>query len=97
MMKIGGSRRKSRYKFQKERRDKGKISVSRFMQSFVKGDRVNLSSEPAYHKGFYHYRFEGKSGIIKGSRGKCYEVIIKDGNKEKMLIIHPVHLRECKL
>lgn len=93
--KIGGPRRKSRYKLKKERREKGKISVSRFMQSFEAGQRVNLSIEPSIHKGAYHLRFIGKTGIIKGKRGNCYEVCIHDGGKEKLLIVHPVHLKSA--
>jgi len=90
----GGSKRKARYKLRKERRQRGKISVSRFMQSFDVGQRVHLSIEPSYHKGDYHLQYVGKTGIVRGLRGKCYEVAIKDGNKEKLLIIHPIHLKE---
>ena len=89
----GGSKRKARYKLRKERRQRGKISISRFMQSFDAGQRVHLSIESSYHKGEYHLQYVGKTGIVKGMRGKCYEVMIKDGNKEKLLIIHPVHLK----
>ena len=91
--RIGGLRRKSRHKLKKERREKGKISVSRFMQSFKAGQKVHLSIEPSVHKGDYHTRFIGKTGTVKASRGKCYEVVINDGGKEKLLIIHPVHLK----
>ena len=93
MNRIGGSRRKSRHKLKKERREKGKISVSRFMQSFKKGQRVHLIYEPAYHKGSYNTRFIGKTGTVQGARGKCYEIAINDKGKEKLLIIHPVHLK----
>ena len=89
----GGLRRKSRYKFKKERRRKGKISVSRFMQTFNKGQKVHLSIEPSIHKGIYHSRFIGQTGVVKGVRGRCYEVVINDKGKEKLLIVHPVHLK----
>ena len=91
--RIGGLKRKSKYKLKKERREKGKISVSKFMQSFKAGQRVHLSIEPSLHKGDYHTRFIGKTGIVKAARGKCYEVAINDKGKEKLLIIHPVHLK----
>ena len=94
--KIGGLRRKSRYKLKKERRRKGKISVSRFMQTFKSGQRVHLSVESSVHKGVYHPRFIGKTGTVRGLRGKCYEVMINDKGKEKLLIVHPVHLKETK-
>ena len=91
--RIGGSRRKSRYKLKKGRRAKGKISISRFMQTFKAGQRVHLIIEPSVHKGEYHTRFIGRTGIVQGIRGKCYEVVINDKGKEKMLIVHPVHLK----
>lgn len=92
-VRIGGSKRKSRHKLKKEIRRKGKISVSRFMQSFKAGQRVHLSIESSIHKGDYHTRFIGKTGIVKAARGRCYEVAINDKGKEKLLIIHPVHLK----
>ena len=52
-----------------------------------------LGVEPAIQKGMYHPRFVGKAGIIAGKVGRCYEVTIKDINKAKMLVVHPVHLR----
>ena len=96
MERTGGSRRKSRYKLTKEIRDRGKISVSRFMQDFVAGQRVHLIMEPAFFRGTYHTRFIGKTGTIKSLRGKCYEVSINDGGKEKTLLVHPVHLKASK-
>lgn len=90
---IGGSKRKARYKLKKEIRERGKISISRFMQSFKAGQKVHLDIEPSIHKGDYPTRFIGATGTVKGKRGKCYEVTIKDGGKEKMLIIHPIHLK----
>ena len=94
---IGGLRRKSRHKFKNERRKKGKISISRFMQSFDKGQKVHLSIEPSLHKSNYHSRFLGKTGKINGMRGKCYEILIDDKGKEKMIIVHPVHLKSTNL
>jgi large subunit ribosomal protein L21e len=93
--RIGGIRRKTRYKFRKEKRGRGKINITRYFQSFNIGDKVYLTAESAVQKGMYHPRFMGKSGVIKGKRGKCYEVTISDVRKEKTLIIHPTHLRKA--
>lgn len=93
--RIGGFRRKTRYKLRKEKRNRGKISMTNYFQSFRMGDRVSLYVEPSVQKGMYRPTFMGKAGIIKGMRGRCYEVSIKDGGKKKMLIIHPVHLRRA--
>ncbi|MBI2660321.1 50S ribosomal protein L21e [Candidatus Woesearchaeota archaeon] len=93
--RIGGLRRKTRYKFRKEAGSKGKISLTRYLQSFNEGDKVNLTVEPGVQKGMYHPRFMGKTGIVKGKRGRCYEIRIKDMDKEKILVVHPVHLRSA--
>ena len=89
----GGIRRKTRYKLRKEKRARGKISLTRYFQTFKSGDRVYLGVEPAVQKGTYHPKFMGKSGVVKGKRGRCYEIMINDLGKEKKLIIHPVHLK----
>ena len=92
--RVGGFRRKTRNKLKKNIRYKGKISVTKFLQEFKKGDKVHLYAEPAIQKGMYFPRFHGKPGIIKDKQGKCYKVLIKDGGKEKILIVHPVHLKK---
>ena len=92
VQRIGGFRRKTRQIMRKSVRQKGKISLSKYFQQFKEGERVVLKAEPAVQKGMYFPRFHGKSGIIKGKKGRCYEVNIKDGGKEKVLIVHPVHL-----
>ena len=93
--RIGGFRRKTRYKFRKEKRSRGKISITRYLQLFNVGDKVYLGLESAVQKGMYHPRFMGRSGIVKYKRGNCYEVIINDLGKEKKLIVHPVHLKRA--
>lgn len=91
----GGFRRKTRYRYRKHKDQRGKISITNFMQSFNLGDKVHLTVEPAYQKGMYFPMYMGKTGIIKGQRGRCYEVEISDINKQKTLIIHPIHLKRA--
>ncbi|MBI2541724.1 50S ribosomal protein L21e [Candidatus Woesearchaeota archaeon] len=93
--RIGGLRRKTRYKFRKEIRKRGKLSLTRYMQSFNLGDRVHLALESSIQKGMYHPRFMGKTGVISGKRGRCYSVEINDFGKGKTLIVHPVHLKKA--
>ena len=93
--RVGGFRRKTRSKLRKNVRRKGKISLGNYFQNFNDKDRVRLIAEPAVQRGMYFPRFHNKSGIIVGKKGRCYEVIIKDGKKEKSLIVHPVHLRRA--
>ncbi|MDP2906675.1 MAG: 50S ribosomal protein L21e [Nanoarchaeota archaeon] len=93
--RIGGFRRKTRNKLKKSLRDKGKISINKYFQEFKIGEKVVLKAEPAIQKGMYFPRFHSKTGLIKGKKGSCYEIIIKDGGKAKMLIVHPIHLQKA--
>ncbi len=95
MKKTGGLRRKSRSLFRKHRREKGKMTLSKYLQSFKKGERVKLNLESSVQKGMYHPMFYGKLGEIAAKKGKCYEVLITDGGKQKTLIVHPVHLKKA--
>jgi len=87
-------RRKTKSKLSKSPRAKGKISLTRYLQEFNIDENVILKTEPGYQKGSYFPRFHGKSGLITGKQGYCYKVRIKDGDKVKNLIIHPIHLRK---
>ena len=92
VQRVGGFRRKTRYKLQKPLRQKGKISFSKYFQEFKQGAKVKLKADPTVHKGMYFPRFHGKTGEIVGQNGDCYKVKIMDGRKQKELIVHPVHL-----
>lgn len=74
-------------------KQRGKISITRFLREYVAGDKVCLVAEPAFQKGMYFPRFYGKAGVVVGKKGKCYEVQIKDLAKTKKVIVHPVHLK----
>ncbi len=89
----GGFRRKTRSKLKKSYKEKGKLSLRKFFQEFKQGERVILKADPSYQKGMYYPRYHGKQGLILNKKGSCYELLIKDGKKEKMLIVHPIHLK----
>ena len=93
VQRTGGPRRKTRHKLRKNVRDKGKVRISSFLQSFEDNDRVALVAEPAVQKGMHHPRFQGRIGVVAGKQGDAYKVKFKDGGKEKLLIVHPIHLR----
>ena len=59
-----------------------------------KGDIVGFKAEPAVQKGMYFRRYHGRTGVINKKRGNWYEIKIKDRDKEKILIVHPVHLNK---
>tara|TARA_Y100000310_G_C20428785_1_gene690354 strand:+ start:360 stop:650 length:291 start_codon:yes stop_codon:yes gene_type:complete len=90
--RIGTKQRKTRHKFSVHYRAKGKISVSRYLQEFTDGDKVNLKINGNVQKGRFFPRFHGLTGTVNGKKGACYGVTIKDGGKKKLLYVHPIHL-----
>jgi len=92
--RVGGNRRKTRHIFQNNVREKGKISIRRYLQTLENGERVVLKAQPAVQGGLYFRRFHGKSGIVKGTQGKCYKVEVKDHSATKIIVVHPVHLKK---
>ena len=76
-------------------KNKGKIKLSRYFQEFKKGERVAVISELALQPRFPQ-KLQGRTGIIESKRGSSYILKIKDLNKEKIYIIHPVHLMRLK-
>ena len=95
MARIGGTRRKKSGVFTKSSRQKGKISHRAYLQSFAQGDKVILKLEPGVQRATYLPRFHGKAGIVKRKKGECYYVTIMDGNKQKEVIAHPIHLKKA--
>ena len=92
--RIGGARRKTRQKFSKNYKNRGKISLRNYLQVLETGDKVALQAETAIQSGMYYRRFHGKIGTVSKRLGSCYEVVIYDMDKEKHLVVHPVHLRK---
>ncbi|MBI1973107.1 50S ribosomal protein L21e [Candidatus Woesearchaeota archaeon] len=94
--RIGGFRRKTRDKLKKSPKTKGKISIRKYLQEFKVGDYVSLSAEPAVQGGMYLPRYHGRTATVIGKQGDCYKVQIEDGNLQKTLVVHPVHLKGVK-
>ena len=88
----GGFRKGTRSLMSKPVRAKGKVSLRSYFQNLEVGEKVQLKAEPAYQKGMFLPRFQGKIGTVTGKKGNCYLVHIKDHSKAKELIVHPVHL-----
>ena len=79
----------------KSQREHGKLKLSNYFQNFEKGDRVAVVRELLVQPKF-PAKIQGRSGKIVGKRGNSYLVSMKDLAKEKLYIIHPVHLRKLK-
>ena len=91
--RTGGPRRKTRNKYQKSVREKGKIKIRNYLQKFEVGDKVALIADSSYQRGLSHPRFYGRVGVINGMQGVCYKVGLVDGKLAKTFIVHPVHLK----
>ena len=94
MKKSRGFRRRTRKKLKKGVREK--LVVTRFLQKFKIGEKVMIEPEPSSHRGMPFPRFIGRTGIIKGMRGKSYIVEIRNGGKVKLIISRPEHLKLVK-
>ncbi len=92
VQRIGTQQRKTRYKLKRHYREKGKIPLSRYFQEFQLGEKVSLKLNSIVQKGRFHPRFHGLTGTVTGKKGFCYEVKVTDGQKEKRVFIHPIHL-----
>ena len=90
----GGSRRKTRHKLQKRKRDRGKVTITRKLQEFDIGDRVRILQEPAVHKGMPHPHFKNVVGKVVKKQGKSYLIEVKDFKMLKKVISAGVHLRK---
>lgn len=94
MKRIGGFRRKSRYKLRQNISSRGKLPITKILQEFQIGERVVLKLEPSHMGGMFFPRFQGRVGEVVKKQGDCLLVKIKDGNKVKQCLTHPVHLQK---
>ncbi|MDF2955473.1 MAG: Ribosomal protein L21E [Candidatus Alkanophagales archaeon MCA70_species_2] len=92
-----GVRRKTRKKLRKSVRERGLSRISKAIQKFEVGQKVHIVIDSSVHKGMPHKRFHGRTGTVKGRRGRAYIVEVRDGNKLKLLFVRPEHLTPQKL
>ncbi len=74
-------------------RNKGKLALSKYFKKIGDGSRVAIIPDLGIRASFPK-RLKGLSGDVIGSRGKFKIIKLKDGNKGKTFIIHPIHLRK---
>ena len=73
-------------------RTKGKIKLSEYFKSPSEGERVCIVVEKGVRASFPK-KLQGLTGEVVGTRGRFRLVKIKDKDRMKKFIIHPVHLR----
>ncbi|RQH03050.1 50S ribosomal protein L21e [Natrarchaeobius oligotrophus] len=93
MPNSSGPRQGTRKKLSNDPRDRGSSPPQRAIQQYENGEKVHLKIDPSVHKGRFHPRFDGRTGEVVGKQGKAFKVQIKDGGKEKTLIVTAAHLR----
>ena len=79
----------------KKIRTRGKLSLSRYFQKFKEGEHIAVAKEISLQPRFPK-RIQGRTGVVRGKRGRSYLVMIKDINKEKEYLIAPIHLKKIK-
>lgn len=77
----------------KKIKTRGKIQFGRYFKEFGKGDLISVVRESSLNPKFPE-KIQGKTGLIKGKRGRAYIVEIKDKSKEKKFLIEPIHLKK---
>lgn len=88
-----GTRKKTRYKLKKDLRKRGIVPVTAVIQQFEVGQKVHVVCEPSIQKGMPNRRFHGKTGTVMGQRGRAWVLSIRDGDKDKVVIARPQHLK----
>lgn len=79
----------------KRMRERGKLPFSRYFQVFKEGDTVAVVQELAMNHA-YPKKIQGRTGKVLAKRGAAYYVEIKDLDKPKKYLLHPVHLKRIK-
>lgn len=90
--KAKGKQSRSRRKLKKDKRDT--LTVNKMLSSFEVGDRVQVDVDSSVHSAMPSHKTQGLTGIVKGKEGINCVVDVKRGEKEKHLVVHPVHLKK---
>jgi large subunit ribosomal protein L21e len=88
-----GKRGKTRAKFKKKG---AKVTVNKEVEEFNNGEKVQIVIDSSYHSGLPGKGFHGLTGTVSGKRGSAYEVELKKGKKDFMVVTTPAHLKRLK-
>ncbi|MEM1931446.1 MAG: 50S ribosomal protein L21e [Sulfolobales archaeon] len=92
-----GLRHRTRKLLRKSVRERGAVPrLSLVMHEYKVGDKVHIVPNPAIHEALPHRRYVGKTGTVIGKRGRAYLVELLVGNKKKVVITVPEHLRPAQ-
>lgn len=92
-----GLRHRTRKLLRKSVRERGAIPrLSQVLVEYRVGDKVHIVPNPAIHEALPHRRYVGRTGTIIGKRGRAYLVEVYLGNKRKIVITVPEHLKPAQ-
>lgn len=91
-----GLRSKTRQIFRKKLEDRRKSPIAKSLQTFAQGEKASIVIDSSVHKGMPHPRFHGLTGTVIGMQGRAYLVSVKAGDKNKIIISAPEHMRKLK-
>ena len=93
MRRTHGLRQGTRTIASRSKKERGRLFIRRAMHPYEIGDIVSIVIDGGQQKGMPHRRFQGKTGTISAKQGRAYVISVKDGNKAKIVVSRPEHLR----
>jgi large subunit ribosomal protein L21e len=91
--KSHGYRARTRSLMSKRVRKRGLSPLGSILSEYPVGQRVDIIINPSFHKGMPHRRYHGRTGVVKGQRGRAILVEVSLGKAKKQLIVRPEHLQ----
>ena len=88
-----GFRNRTRSVLRQNVRERGNPPITHSLRTFEPGTKVAIVINPAVHAAMPHPRYKGLTGTVQAQRGKAFEVKVRDGGKERLLICGPEHLK----
>ncbi|ABP51299.1 MULTISPECIES: 50S ribosomal protein L21e [Pyrobaculum] len=88
-----GYRYKSRKLLSKKPRERGVPGLSRLLYEYKPGDKVVIDVDPTFVSTAPHRRYQGKVGVVIGTRGRAYVIETYIGDKKKIIVTTPEHLK----
>lgn len=76
-------------------RQRGKISISRYLRKFELGTKIYVDIDPRY-RNIPFPKFNGKIGEVVGMQGRSYFVSIDHNGRRKNILVPPEHLNYIK-
>ena len=94
--KSHGYRARTRSLMSKRVRERGLSSPSKVLIDYEVGQRVDIVIDSGFHKGMPHRRYQGKTGVVTGLRGRAVVVDVGLGKAIKTLMIRREHIQPSR-